>query len=508
MSNNLPTDVLPGSKVRLRRASLILYIMNVAGAAFSFFFITILTRKLSIEDYAVWIMILRYIGYVSVPSVIFSYWITRDISRGKNTSRTGLFFSVAMGAASVPIYLALIYLFSTGFDQPIIPLALSSLALFMDYITSALASTSSGYKPEIMGYGSFVMKAGQALSGFVLLGVIASGLVGAIIALLIGKVLMNLTYLAMNRTVLGESKFDGGVIRSWLRASWLPLFGSVAGMLYTLDVLVVNLTYGSEVPIAYYGMAISVIGVITYAIVVSSSFYPKVLCKRNLEDLEEALWLTLLLSVPTVGIIITYASPVSAIFGLKYLPAAFGLQVISLAAITQMIFVLASTAYTGLEGADQGSLSSRNLYKSAIFKNGAVVFTINAIYVAALSLLSSLGLDPATFVAGWGALLTLAYLSGFLAFRQLIWRDFRQSFSLSMVLRNLAILALPLIPALFPYLILGVQISETFNTMFLNIVGPVLLSFALYFGTLYLIERRFRKLLGDILRKVLSRDWA
>jgi hypothetical protein len=297
-----------------------------------------------------------------------------------------------------------------------------------------------------------------------------------------------------------------GIIRSWIRASWLPFFVTLAGVIFTLDVLVVNLIYSNAVPIAYYGIAISVIGVVTYATVVSTSFYPKVLCKRNLEDLGDAVWLTSLLSIPTVGIIIMYAYPVAAIFGVKYLPATLGLQTISIATIIQMLYILASTSYIGLEGSDQESLSSRSLFKSAIFKNGAVICGTNVAYIIALSAVSSLGLEPSTFVAIWGILLVATYLSSFLMLRHLIRADFGQSFSIKMVLRNFFLFAVPLVPAVAPYFLIGVEISEAFYQMFMNLVVPVMMSFAIYFGVLYLIDRKFRVLAKDIWKKFFSRN--
>jgi hypothetical protein len=76
--------------------------------------------------------------------------------------------------------------------------------------------------------------------------------------------------------------------------------------------------------------------------------------------------------------------------------------VISIATIIQMINILASTSYVGLEGSDEESLSSKNLYRSAIFKNGAVTLGINAAYLIALSVVSIMGMSPEIFVAVWG----------------------------------------------------------------------------------------------------------
>lgn len=71
-----------GLGIDLLYSSFMVYDFNFLGSVFSAFFYALLTRFISIEEYGVFVMILRYVGYFAIPSVIFTYWLPRDIIRG------------------------------------------------------------------------------------------------------------------------------------------------------------------------------------------------------------------------------------------------------------------------------------------------------------------------------------------------------------------------------------------------------------------------------------------
>ena len=155
MSADAPTDDRLGSNVRLRYASILNYILNIGGIFFGFFFITLVARRLTVEEYGIWVMVLRYVSYLIMPGAIYSYWLPRNISRGQNTSKTGLFTSILFGLASIPFYFLLVQTASRELDQPILPLTLPSILLFLEYINTSLSPIASGHAPQIVGYGTF-----------------------------------------------------------------------------------------------------------------------------------------------------------------------------------------------------------------------------------------------------------------------------------------------------------------------------------------------------------------
>jgi O-antigen/teichoic acid export membrane protein len=292
-----------GKEVRLRYVSIINFIVTACGVVGGLFYTMQLVRIITIEDYGIFIMIMRYVAYFSLPSGIYTTWLCRDISRGKNASKTGVYTALLFAVISLPIYFITIETLSIGLKQPLIPLLLSMGILFFELINAAFNSIVSGYKPQIASYGAFILGATQIFSGLLLFYVWYLGLTGAVIATLIGRMCLNFFLIKANYNVLYTSKFDKNLFKSWLKVSWYPLFLVLTNLIIGLDVLAVRVISGNEVSIAYYGICIGITSVTILSSIVTSSLYPLVLYKKNIEDLKEAIWLTLLLSIPSIFII-------------------------------------------------------------------------------------------------------------------------------------------------------------------------------------------------------------
>ena len=501
MSDDLDVSA-PGAQVRLRHTSFINYALNIASAIFSIFFLIVLTRRLSIEDYGTWVMIWRYVGYFLIPSVIFTTWVTRDISRGKNTSITSIITSIFFGAASIPFYLLVVIFISGNLQQPLVPLLVSSLILFLDFLNYGLGSVSFGHAPQITGYATFAYRVGSLIFGLIFVGSMALGLTGAVIAALIGRVMMNSVSIIMNRSILRKSSFQPHQIIMWIKSSWLPIFGSVAGLLVTFDVLVVSLVYNSQVPVAYYGVCISIASFAAFASVVSSSLYPKILCNRNTEDLKEAIWLTSLLSLPIIFLMMIYAEPLCAILNLNYIGVVPSLRIMVFGIYFSLMSGIATTVYYGLDPFDEKKLESKTLLKSSIFKGYRISFVFGAIYLLILYVLSSLSIDYLSFVIIWVSALALLYIISLAAFIILIRRHFGMVFPIYSALKDIVIFAIPAVVSIIPSILFPVSISESFYLTLYSLIPTALLSLAIYFGILYIIERRFRAALRDVMKTI------
>jgi len=490
-----------GSKVRLRYASIVLFGLNIAGAMFSFFFVALLTNKLSIEDYGTWVMLLKYVQYGLLPSIIYTLWLPRDLCRGQNSSRTGLYASFIFGVISVPLYLVLMLAISLNFNQPLVPLLLSCLVLFFEYIFTSLSSISSSYAPEQNGYASVGMKGSQAIFGFMLVGVMSAGLTGAVIAAIAGRVILNVISLYYNRKLIATSSFNMRTFKGWLSKFWLPLFGSLIGLILTLDVIVVRVFYGNEIPIAYYGVCINLLTIALLANAVAASLYPKIVSKKNLSDMPEAIWLLLLFSVPVVFAILLYAEPLIAIFGIKYVGVAWALRAFSIAFFIQLVATLPGAAYQALESLDEKeSVTTRSLLNSAWFKNSLVTLIANSLYLGMLMAFASFGYPPLNFVSIWGAITIFSNGVYLVLILFLLKRDFNQNF-LKLFAKNLAIFSTPLPLMLIPFCLVQISLSENVFIMIQNLFLPGASSFFLYFLGLFCIDKRFRKTVHDAYAK-------
>ncbi len=481
---------------------MLLYGFSIVGAILAFIFATTVTRRLSIDDYSSYVLLMRYVTLFAIPSTIYTYWVTRNISRDNNTSRTGIVSSLFFGGLSIPIYLVLVQLLSTGANPPITLLLLTAVILLIEYINGSLASISNGYAPEINGYGTVTLKAIQATFGFILVGVMMVGLSGAIIAVLLGKIGLFIVELVMNRRLIRSSKFETGVLKKWITVSWLPLFNALPTILFSFDVAIVQLFYASGAPIAYYGVAMSVVQAILFSNVVTNSLFPKILAKRNLDDLHESIWLLLLLSIPFFFIILFYAEPIVTIFGIQYSSIGNILRLFTLASFIGNIANLCWVSYLGLDRSDEAMLSSRSLLKSKIFKATLFNMAFYSIYIIVLMVVSTQNYSAFAISEAWAFITMLPSLGMIAVISYYLKKDYRASFPFLLLIKSIIRFSIPSIIMLFPLYLLPISIVSGFYNMISNMVVPILLSLSLYFFMLYVLDFKFRTLLKDLMRKI------
>lgn len=446
MSDFEPNQDQPGLRIRLGKSSQLIWALNVAGGLFSVFFLTMLTRTIPVEDYATWVLIVRYVGYFSIPAVVYSYWLPRNISRGLNTARTALYAALAMGAVSVPVYLATVRLLSRSLEEPWVPVAIASAILFLEYLNAFLTSLSYGYSPQIFGWGQFAFKAFQALAGFALVAFLLLGLTGAVLAVLVGRAALVAVMGYLNRGKIAASRFQPEVLRSWLTCSWIPLLGSLTCLVYWLDILVVAFIFSDTLPIAYYGAAMAILALPLFATSIANVLYPKILAGRGMDEIREAAWLTLLFSVPFTLFIIIYAEPIVALLGPAFLPAAWPLRAFGVSTVFQLLAGVAVVTYMGMEKSDITTATPGRILRTVFFKNNMIGFAANIFYIAALIALSSMALGPVGFTAAWGIVMAASNLITLSLLVHYLRRDFSLAFPTFAVLKDLGRLVLPSLP--------------------------------------------------------------
>jgi len=510
MSDFEPNQDQPGLRIRLRQSSQLIWVLNVAGGIFTVFFITMLTRTIPVHDYATWVLIIRYVGYFSIPAVVYSYWLPRNISRGFNTARTALYAALALGVASVPVYLALIRLVSRSLEEPWIPVAIASAILFLEYLNAYLTGLSYGYSPQISGYGQFAFKAFQAIAGFALVASLLMGLTGAVLAVLAGRVALVAVMGYLNRGKIRGSLYQPEVLRSWLACSWIPLLGSLTCLVYWLDILVVAFIFNDTVPIAYYGAAMAILALPLFATSIANVLYPKLLAGKGVDEIREAAWLTLLFSVPFTLFIIIYAEPIVALLGSAFLPAAWPLRAFGISTAFQLVAGVAVITYMGMEKSDITTAAPDVVMRSVFFKNNMIGLAANIFYVAALLALSSMALGPIDFTTAWGLVMAA---SNFIALALLVLylkRDFRLAFPVMGVVKDLGILVLPSLPLIIVAYIWPTLPVESVGRMLGILVLNAVIFGAVYVPLLALVSKKYREslvfsinTLRDMLKKPL-----
>ena len=503
------TDVAYGANVRIKYATFINSITKFLSLIAGLFFTIFVARRLTVIEFGVWTIIFKYISYVTPFIVVFTYWLPRTISRGINTAKTGLLLAAILGVAASFIYLVIAYGASLVFNQPFDYLVLASVIVFQLYIERCLNSIASAHAPQFTGLSNMLLKVAQAACAFLLVIVLKLGFLGAIFAVIAGRMFSIILLYYVNRTVIALSKINWGIVKDWAKKSWLPLFNSFTNTVLVLDVLIVRSIAGNEEPIAYYGVSMSLLGITAVSTYVLPALYARLLAKRDIRDVIEAFWVAFLLAIPMVIGLLVYTDSIVAIYSIKYVVASLAVRIFVFSSILQLILSFLTTTLRGLEIRDFNKCSLR---KTVLFKMPLIRLFITAIYLASISIISYVFMHDSTIlVFNWGILYCLRFLAIIIAYDLLLRKEFEITLPyriMGKIIMNflIASLGIVLIWTIYP-----VKPAVSIWVLLSNLTPVVVISALLYFGILYLIDYKFRlfskkalKLLEKSLKSSLS----
>lgn len=484
---------LYGAKVRLKLSIIVNFIMRFLSLFAGLLFTISVTRRLSVEEFGTWIMLFRYITYVLPFAAIFTYWLPRTISRGFNTAKSGIFLSILLGLTSSIAYLFISWGAYAFFNQPFTPLLLAAIIVLQEYLYRGLLYIALSHAPQYRGVSAFVIRTVQAVSALLLVALLKLGLYGAVIAAIIGRSCGLLLLFIVNRKVLSKSVLNFGVVKNWVKRSWLPLYNNVVSMLTSLDAVIVRIIAGSELPIAYYGVSMSILSFASTRLHFSSALYVRLLAKRDIRDIVEAFWLSYLLLVPIIIGILVYAEPILALYNIKYVAASWIVRVFALAAFFQVFSTLLATVIGGLEQRD--IVENIDLRETVLFKMPTLRLVIVALYLTALLLsLFSLKGSELLIALCWGLAYLLRFLLITVFYNNLLVKEFRIhlpystfiKFMLKFFTASIPIIVLSTVYKVKPYISIWATLG--------NLLPAILISSVFYFSILYIIDYKFRNL--------------
>ncbi len=102
------------------------------------------------------------------------------------------------------------------------------------------------------------------------------GLVGAIVSLTIGHLFHVIALGYWSRDLL-KGTFHFGVIRSWIRTSWVPILSTLVARVWIADVILVSVLVGSTVVVGFFQAARTFVAIVALAEVFLVVLYPKLI---------------------------------------------------------------------------------------------------------------------------------------------------------------------------------------------------------------------------------------
>ncbi|RLF02271.1 MAG: hypothetical protein DRJ59_04070 [Thermoprotei archaeon] len=482
-----------GASVRLRYSVTVNFLFRILSMFASLLFVVMVTRRLPVDEFGIWTMILKYVNYTLPLSVIFAYWLPRTISRGINTAKTGLMLAVALSFVALAGYVVVVYMASTYFEQPLIPLLLAAIIVLENYINQCLYAISTAHAPQYIGFAQFTLRVLQVILGFPLVVFYRWGLYGVVLSTIGARMGVLLLLLLVNYKVISESKIDFKVAKSWFKKSWIPIYESLLSVLLALDVLIVRSIVGSEEPIAYYGVSISLMGLMIFSTQAAPALYARLLAKRDVRDVVDVFWLMYMLSFPMVVGVLIHAETILAVYNIKYVVASHVARIFSASSLLLLLVSILGTTLKGLEVRDYTS-EDVNLRETVLFKVPTLNFLSIIIYLSSLAILSRLFHHDVLAVSLlWGITYCSRFVFLIVTLNWLLKREFSVSLPYGLFLKYISRFLVASIGIVAVKFAFPIEPQISIYPLLRDLALIVLPSALAYFSTLYVIDPKMRE---------------
>ena len=395
------------SNIRVTYSGLIAFAVGIGSLFTGMIFTLMITRNLLPEEFGVWSIIGGMIGYFLISEPVISYWSTRQIARGEPVGKTSLFSSIVISMGSLPFYLLLVVGISDIDSEYVGSMLLASFLLPASFISQTLMGINLGHKPHATSYSIIIFEFLKIPFGFIMIYILNLGLDGAILATLIsylGKIIIQI-FFAKSKLIV---KFDIKILIRWIKLSWLPLYGNLGHLIWSLDVIIFPLITSSLVGLAYYASSIAIASIIAHSGKISQAIYPKLLAKGNHNDIEENFIKLLYFAIPLLGITILFAKP--ALYALNP-QFAIAFPVVMLLGLRTFFYAITGSFYKILLGIENVDVEHNTKYsilaKSKLFFIPTIINIHYFIYVIALIislLILKSQLDELELVIVWGVI--------------------------------------------------------------------------------------------------------
>jgi len=372
------------SGIRVTYSGLISFGVGIASIFTGIVFTLIVTRQLTPEEFGSWNLIGSLIVYALIIEPTISYWVTREVARGKESGKTAIFFSGIFSIVGVIAYLIIAYLVAQNTDAEQSILFVGAILIPLMFLNRTLTALNLGWKPHAVSYGKLFLEIFKIPAALILVYLMDLGIEGAIISTAIAYVASIVILFISSRTKL-HGIIELFYLKKWLKLSWLPLYPGLASMIYVLDVTLFAVITGSVEGLAFWSAAFAVAALALHSKAISNAIYPKLLEGGKMEYFKKNLMLVLYFSIPLSVLSITFAKP--ALFALNpiYIVAVPVVIMLTLRGFSENIKFLFISAIQGTEKVDVNENSSfKDYLKSKLILVPTLYLIQNSLYVGSL----------------------------------------------------------------------------------------------------------------------------
>ncbi len=370
--------------VRLRYAGIVNFTANIARLIVSLGFVVIVTRRLSVEEFGLWAIILALVNYPIMPISFWNYWCSRFVARRIPRS---LGTGIAVTLSYLPLALLVYCLAAYAMYVFVIGWGLSTMLIFGVLLVVIIAfrnvfsGISQAYAPEVLGYGSLVYEFLRLPLAFLLVVLLCLRLDGALLTMVISHLmaLMVMMFFLYRRGLRWDG-IDLTLAKRWFKGFLIPLIGIVNGLILSSDRILLASLSGSEVPVAYMSAGYSLRNPIVYGRATASGLYAKMLRGGSASDVEEITRLYFAVTLFMLITILCLAYPLMSLLNPIYRDAYWIVLITGLFAFIQGVVGIFGPIVSGREEVDlKPDVAVKDFIKSRLFKWSSTSITMHVV---------------------------------------------------------------------------------------------------------------------------------
>ena len=407
--------------IRVRRSGLITFAIKLGSTLTGFAFIVLVTSNLAPQDFGLWQLISRVIGYVIFVLNIPYFWTTRYRARGTKLGRT-----VMLECAILSVIFTLVYVFVSlgiagtfpgGYARNLHFLIISALQVPLYIFSGVLEAILWGSSPEEASFGFGIFEIAKVVIGALAVAVFHLGLTGAILAVTGAQVVQVLVALFLTRHEYTD-KISTQLIWKMIKTGWVALLNLFGYFVSNFDFLIVAVLAGptSTVLVAMFAAALVYTSVITYSNWIAFGLYAGILSGIDPKKSgNQVLELQYIFTAPMVVGEIVLAYLLLHIFKQNYVEAVPILIVLTIASALNAFSLTFDNIITGADKTDAAEKADMSLYlKSKLFVVAKINITLAASYLAVLSVVTYfLARQPSFSLFGYSQSVSIGILWAF-----------------------------------------------------------------------------------------------
>ncbi|MGB9728287.1 MAG: hypothetical protein ACP5GU_00045 [Thermoprotei archaeon] len=493
------------SNIRLRRAGLIGFTVQLISAFTGFLFVIIVSRRLTPEDLGTWQLIISTAMFFSFPSPIITYWIVRFFARKIDVAKTGLILTFILSSIMTPIYLISSLFISIKTGTPIIYFLFGILLLISYYLRDNLNSLIFSVDPEKGSLAFLFSEISKVIIAIIVVSFIGLNIINALFIVFIALFIQNSGLFFYAKKYIMRSSFNKSIALNIIKNSWIPFYSSISGFLGMLDGIIIATITGSTEFIAYYKNAAAVASLIGYASPIIGVLYPKILGsdqETHEIHIKNTLDLLFMIVIPSSLGVFILAKPILYILRPDYMKVTEIAQILIISQIISLISYVAQSALLGMETADLNNYSFKELKKSLLIKVPTINILSNILYITGVTLTSLIFFLIKNMV-NYVTILSLINIISQAINSYILWAMLNRRIKITLnyklsIKYFIASLLMSVIIYYMQQTIKFVSIYETAPELFLVIGTGALI----YFITLYIISKEFRALTRTIINEI------